>query len=374
MHLCGAANAADVASLFAEVDLTQLSPCLMTGAAGEIGSHCVRLLNQLGITPLVLLRRPLPPGAWGDAHVTEIPGDLEALVRREPLAALDRALQRTATLLHLAARVNLSGRGAAEMKRINESATLELFRRARRAGVRRFVHVSTIGTVGCSDTPVPLTEEAPYNLARFGNPYFDTKRCAEEGLLGLWREAPEACDLIVVNPSINIGPQGSFRRLARRQRPPHPGSWPYRLICFWFAGGVNLVDVRDVARGILLAAARGTPGQRYILAGTNLTVRELMEHLRRVFGTRGPRLRLPLPLVRAVGALGDTAARLTGRRAVWNRSLARLCGDYWFYDSSRAGCHLGYTTRPIEETLGDLRDWIARRSGTSADEPARGRT
>jgi dihydroflavonol-4-reductase len=335
----------------------------------------VRQLNRFGIAPHVLLRRPLPPEAWRGAQVEEVPGDLEALPEGEPLETLDRACEQSRTLIHLAARVNLSGRGADEMKRINEQATIELFRRARRAGVQRFVHVSTTGAIGCHDTPVPLTEEAPYNLARFRNPYFDTKRAAEDCLLDLWREAPEACDLIIVNPSVNIGPQGSFRRLARPRRrrpPPSPGSWPYRLICFWFAGGLNLVDVRDVARGILLAAARGTPGRRYILAGANLTVRELVEQLRKPFGTSGPRLRLPLVAVRAAGALGDAATRLTGRRAAWNGSLARLCGPYWFYDSGRARREIGYTARPIEETLRDLGDWVATRAAATSDAPRSG--
>jgi dihydroflavonol-4-reductase len=353
-----------------------LDPCLITGATGEIGSHCVRLLNAGGVIPAALLRRPLPPGAWREARVTEVAGDLEAVARGEvpPVAGdleavargevppeLNDALSRAGTILHLAARVNLRGRGGEEMKRINERATIELFARAQKAGVRRFVHVSTIGTVGCSATPTPLDEEAEYNLAEFDNPYFDTKRRAEQALLDLWKHAPAATDLVIVNPSINIGRQGSFRRLARkkqRRTPPKPGSLVYKLICFWFKGGINLVDVRDVAQGILLAACKGTAGQRYILAGDNLTIRELMTHLQRVFGTGGPRLRLPLGMIRTTAAMMETWASATGKRAPLNRAVARLGGPFWFYDSSRAKNELGYSPRPIEETLRDLRAWV----------------
>ncbi|MBD3235501.1 MAG: NAD-dependent epimerase/dehydratase family protein [Candidatus Eisenbacteria bacterium] len=342
-----------------------LGALLLTGATGEIGSHLVLRLNAAGIAPAALLRRPLPPGAWRGAQATEVPGDLEQLAGSKPLPALERTLGRTRTLVHLAARVNLRGRGAAEMQRINVRAATELFRRAQAAGVRRFVHVSTTGAVGCNDRPVPLTEAAPYNLTRFRNPYFETKRAAEERLQALWRESPSSTDLIIVNPSINIGPQASFRRRAgtrRRRPPPHPGRWPYRLVCFWFTGGINLVDVRDVAEGILLAAEHGTAGQRYILAGENLTIRQLMARLQPVFGTAGPRVRLPHWTLRAAGSLAEAVASRTGRRAVWNRSLAALCGPYWFYDSARAREALGYAPRPFGDTLAELRAWISERA------------
>lgn len=342
--------------------IRQASPWFLTGASGEIGSYCVRLLNRAGVAPLVLMRRPMPPGAWQDARVQEVPGDLERLVAGDPQPELDAALAGARTVLHLAARVNLAGRGADQMQRLNQPAPAILFRRAQAANVARFVHVSTCGTVGCSRLPEPLDENAPYNLARFNNPYFDTKHSAEEALLALWRSAPERTGLIVVNPAINIGPQGSYRRLARRKehprRPPRPGSLLYKLLCFSFPGGLNLVDVRDVARGIILAALRGRPGERYILAGENLTFHDLMAHLRRGFGTSGPLINLPLGVVRTAGAACEGIARLTGGRAPFNRALASLAGCYWYYDSAKAVRELGYAARPFEETLRDLRAWI----------------
>jgi dihydroflavonol-4-reductase len=332
-------------------------PRLLTGATGQIGSECVRRLNACGVVPLALMRRPLPPGAWGEARVEEVPGDLADLAAGAPLPALREALGRVRVVYHLAARVNLAGRGPEEMERINALAPPRLFALAREAGVRRFVHVSTTGAVGCSRQPLALDEDAPYNLAPFHNPYFDTKRAAEESLLAAWRAAPEPTELIVLNPSITLGPPGSFRRLARprRSRPlPPPGDWRYKLVCFWFAGGVNLVDVRDAADGILRAAERGTPGQRYILGGENLSVHALMEIFAEVFGAAGPRVRLPLGTLRAAGALAEGWSRLTGHRARLNRVLTALAGRYWFYDSSRAMGELGFRPRSLRTTLRDL--------------------
>ena len=336
--------------------LGDLGPCLVTGGTGQIGSECIRQLNRAGVTPMVLMRRPLPPGGWQGAQVEEIPGDLA--VSSPELSA---ALARTCVLYHLAARVNLGGRGAEEMAQINHRATIGLFEEARRAGIRRFVHVSSIGAVGCADEPVPLTEDAPYNLGPFGNPYFDVKRAAEEGLLAAWRLERKPTDLVIVNPTITLGRQGSFRRLARRKRrrpPPRPGSFLYRLLCFWFEGGVNLVDVRDGARGILLAGVRGDTGNRYILGGENHTVREIMILAREVFGTGGPRIRLSHGFLDGLARLSEGYARLSGQRARWNRSMARLAGAYWFYDSRRACDELGYAARPLRETFEDLRAWI----------------
>ena len=130
------------------------------------------------------------------------------------------------------------------------------------------------------------------------------------------------------------------------------------MICFWFAGGVNLVDARDVAGGILSASVRGIPGQRYILGGENVSIRDLMLHLQRIFGTSGPRIRIGPGVLRAAARASEGWAALTGRRARFNRTLADLAGHYWFYDSSRARRELGYRSRPLVETLEDLRDWV----------------
>jgi len=351
------------------LSLPELAPCLMTGATGQIGSVILRRLNAAGIVPTVLLRRSMPPGAWQDTRVEEVGGDLERLASGAVPAALREALARTRTLIHLAARVNLAGRGADQMDRLNDRGTLALFGLARAAGVRRFVHVSTTGTVGCAHEPRPLDEDAVYNLGGFGNPYFDTKRRAEEELLRLWAEDPARPELVIANPSIVLGRQTSLRRLARgrRHRLPAPGSWPLRLVCFWFAGGLNLVDLRDAADGILRVARHGRPGRRYILAGENLTIRALMEALHRALGTGRPRVRLPLALLRGSAAAAEGVARVTGRRARWNRTIAQLGGPYWFYDSTRAQRELGWRHRPIGETLDDLRAWILeQRSGLEA--------
>ncbi|MCK4306339.1 MAG: NAD-dependent epimerase/dehydratase family protein [Candidatus Eisenbacteria sp.] len=351
-------------------ELTRAAPCLITGATGQIGSECVRQLNAAGITPTVLMRRPLPAGGWRGACVEEVTGDLDSVVDGECPPALRRALARTRVLFHLAARVNLAGRGADNMARINSRAALGLFRAAQRAGVERFVQVSSTAAVGCSSIPTAINEDADFNLAQFRNPYFDTKREAEGMLLRAWRDglaqdrnrrnSAPATELVIVNPSVTIGRNRSFRRLARtrkRRPPPAPGSFLYKLICFWFEGGVNLMDVRDAARGILLAAIHGTPGKRYILAGDNLTTHDLMLHLGRIFGTSGPRIRIPLAFLSASAVLAERWASLTGRRTRLNRTTARLAGPYWFYDASRAREELGFRARPIEETLTDLRDW-----------------
>ncbi len=342
----------------------EASPCLITGATGQIGSECVRRLNRGGVTPLVLMRRPLPSWAWNGARVEEVSGDLEDVVAGNAPAALRQALRRVRVVYHLAARVTLSGRGAAQMAWLNARVPARLLALCREAGVRRFVHVSTVGAVGTSDRPQALDEETAYNLGSFHHPYFDSKRAAEEEVLAAWREHPEATELIVVNPSINLGPPEGFRSLARRRSrrpPPAPGGWPYKLICFWFDGGLNLVDVRDCARGILLAGIHGTPGRRYILGGDNLTVRELMIHLEQTFGAGGPRIHLPRALLTGTAAATEAAARLLGRRARWNRTLASLAGYYWYVSSERAERELGYRHRPLDQTLETLLAWVRRR-------------
>ncbi|MBP6875375.1 MAG: NAD-dependent epimerase/dehydratase family protein [Candidatus Eisenbacteria bacterium] len=369
-----------------------LGRCLLTGATGEIGSYCVRKLNRMGVRPTVVLRRPLAEEAWQGAQVDIVEADLamiaasprglrecpasaelppsaaesdqRARTQREALAS---ALARADTVFHLAARVNLAGRGREHMEQLNLRGTIALFDLACQTKVKRFLHVSTTGAVGCAATPEALNEEAHYNLEKFRNPYFVTKRLAEETILAHWRESDRATDLVVVNPPIVMGPQGSFRRTSRpRRRPlPRPGSFWLRCLRFWWPGGLNIVDVRDVSEGILLAAARGAAGRRYILGGDNVSVRELMERAHEIFGTGRPSIRMPIPLLKAAARGTRVWEALGGGRSRFTPSFARLLGYYWYYDSTRARTELGYASRPLEETLRDVREWWEREaSGT----------
>jgi len=342
---------------------------LVTGATGMLGTHLVARMNAEGIVPRVLLRRPYPERAWGDLRVEPVPGDIaDSSPSNEE--KLREACDRVATVLHLAAIVRLSGRNPDAIWRANLDGTARMHRAAHDAGVNRFVHVSTIGAVGASADGRPIDESAPWNLGDAGNPYFDSKRAAEDHLFG---ESPTATrrgvppraatpDVVMVNPSVIIGPRASVRKRAGRieagSAPPEKAvdpAPPWTRFLRWFRIDLpitlNLVDADDVSRGILLAADRGRPGERYLLTGTNVDFRGALDLLARWYPV--PKRRIPIgrSLFAFACYAGSPAARLIGRSPRWLRQRARLSRLIWHYDHRKAADDLGYRPRPLEETV-----------------------
>jgi dihydroflavonol-4-reductase len=206
------------------------------------------------------------------------------------------------------------------------------------------VHTSSVVTVGASRRPTVLDECAVWNLASLRVPYIITKRLAEDVVLAPAAGPPE---VVVVNPSCVIGPDdfsgSEFGTLCRR-------FWLGRIPVY-FGGGLNVVDVRDVAFGHLLAAEHGRPGERYLLSGTNRSFGELFHDLARVAGRSIPRVRLP----NALGVLGtelfDKRYFKKGRRPYLTAGQARMLGLYFFYDSAKARSELNYLPRSYSDTL-----------------------
>ena len=196
--------------------------------------------------------------------------------------ALAVGVRSAEVVVHLAALVSFRPEDRAAMFRLHEGATAQLAAFARRAAVRRFLHMSTICAVGFRATPDQLDESAIYNFAPLRIGYCDSKHAAERAVLA---EAARGLDAVVVNPPSMYGAgdrrkaDGSLMEALLRGRikiaPP---------------GGINVANVLDVCRGCLLALDRGRSGERYILGGENLTGRELFARIATVVGGRAPRL------------------------------------------------------------------------------------
>jgi dihydroflavonol-4-reductase len=238
--------------------------------------------------------------------------------------------------------------------RVNVIGTRNVLTAARRAGVRRVVHVSSIVAVGAHDTPTPLDEAVAWNLGPYRVPYVTTKRWAENAAL-----AANGADLevVVVNPASVIGPDdftvSEFGALLRR-------FWKRRLL-FHFSGGNNFVDVRDVAEGIRLAAEKGRPGERYLLAGENVAYHAFFAEMARAAGRTMPRFCLPSVLAPIIGYWEDRKQKRG--RPVLSSAQAALIGLYFFFDSSKASRELGFQARPLRQTLADAHAfWIAPRA------------
>jgi dihydroflavonol-4-reductase len=237
--------------------------------------------------------------------------------------------------------------GSQGMHDIHTSAIRAILASADRGA--RIVHTSSILAVGGTTDGQILDEESAFPCLDGSADYLRAKRASEIEALSAGNR-----DLIVTNPGFLFGPMDYGRSIMG-------------LLCsrFWKGrlfvgtrGGLNVVDVRDVAEGHLRAAEFGRAGRRYILGGANLSMAALMRELADVAQYR-PRLLATAPhwLGMSAAALAESRSRLTGRPAMPSFQILRLLRLCWYVRSDRAGVELGYTTRPLSETLADTYRW-----------------
>jgi dihydroflavonol-4-reductase len=223
----------------------------------------------------------------------------------------------------------------------------------------RIVHTSSIVAVGAASGQEPLHEGSPFNLDHCKIDYVHAKRAAEQVALAAVAKGQH---VVVTNPGYLVGPEdlepSVMGRLCLR-------FWKGRLPLAP-AGGFNLVDVRDVARGHLLAAEHGRPGQRYILGGENRTVRSFMAKLAQVAGMRPRWLpKTPSWLLHLVAGLSEGRAWFTHKEPYPSFQHVRINRYHWFGRSDRACRELGYDFRPLELTLSDTYRWYVDRGKLS---------
>jgi dihydroflavonol-4-reductase len=245
---------------------------------------------------------------------------------------ITRAMQDCDAVVHVAALYSYTA-DAAEMEAVNVEGTRNVVAACRAAGVGRLVHTSTAGTCGPVAGRAATEEDEPPDW-ELAVPYKRTKLAAERLVLAA---ADDGLDALCVNPTTPVG-EGDTAPTPTGRMVRGVGSGRYRATLR--SGGLNLVDVRDVARGHVLALDRGRPGERYLLGGVNLTLAEAFALIARAAGRRPPRLRLPYAAARALALAG-----VANRNEV---ALARL--PAWF-DSGKAQRELGYEPGPIEPAL-----------------------
>lgn len=317
----------------------------VTGGTGFLGYHLVKLLGDLGARVRVFALAPPPDHPIRRfAHAEIIAGDiLDATAVRAAVAG-------SSVVIHAAGIVAVWGPSVSRMWPVHVDGTRNVLS-ALDPGAR-LVHTSSVVAVAASRSGDALDEETPFNLAGVKLAYVQAKRAAEELALGSER------DVVVVNPGYLIGPEdyeqsvmGKFcHRFWRGRAPLAP------------PGGLNLVDVRDVAAGHLLAAEHGTRGRRYILGGENLAYTDFMRTMADVAGMRPRWLpHIPRPAFWLGALLNEARGRLRGKEPYPSLAHARLNRYYWFFSSERARRELGYEPRSVRESLADAYAWYVSR-------------
>jgi dihydroflavonol-4-reductase len=317
----------------------------VTGGTGFVGAHLVRALLARGEAVRCLVR----PGGRREVLEGQAVELYEGDLGDRPL--LRRALEGCQTLFHCAADYRLHVPDPAAMYRSNVEGTENVLAAAAEAGVSRVVHTSSVATLVGDDDGAPVTEAALPALDDMIGPYKRTKFLAEQAALA-WHA--RGLPVVIVNPSTPVGeldvkptPTGGLVVDFLNRRMPA-----------YVSTGLNLVDVRDVAEGHLLAAERGRPGERYILGHRNMTLREVLQALARVARLPAPWLRLPHIVPLALAALEAPFARLAGRAPRIPLDGVRMSRRTMYVDAGKAVRELGMPQSGVEEALERAVGWF----------------
>ena len=323
-----------------------MSDALVTGGTGFVGANVVRELLRDGATVRVLVRRSSDRRALAGLPVETVEGDLA------DRPSLDRAVTGVATVFHVAADYRLWARDPRELFRANVDGTRAVLEAAGQAGVRRVVYTSTVGALGIPKDGTPGTEDSPVTLADMVGPYKASKFLAEQVAVELSRAG---VPVVIVNPSAPVGPWDV--------KPTPTG----QMVVDFLAGrmfatldtGLNIVHVRDVARGHLLAATSGRIGERYILGHENLSLAEIGRILAEFTGGRPPWLRVPYAVAWCSAVCSEAVARVSGGTPKVPLPAVRMAKKRMYFSAAKAVRELGLPQTPARDALYDAAEWFA---------------
>jgi dihydroflavonol-4-reductase len=322
-----------------------MAKTLVTGASGFLGSHLARALAARGDELRLLARRTADLGHLDEVEFERATGDITD--RR----AVNRAMDGVDRVFHVAGRTSLRRRDRQGVFNANLRGAVTVFESALEAGVSRVVHTSTVGAIGVAAPRKTADETTPFEIGHLGLAYVNSKHEAE---LEAFRLATHGLPVVIVNPTFVLGPQaptGTSMRLVRR--------FLLGQIPAYVDGGLNIVDVRDVATGHLLADEKGEVGERYILGGRNFTLDRLFADLSRISGVAPPPVKLP---ARAAVA-GANAAAATHLPIGVDAEEVLSASLWWTYRNTKAKRELGFAPRPHEETLEEAVAWQREQLG-----------
>jgi dihydroflavonol-4-reductase len=277
-------------------------------------------------------------------------------------ASLRKGMEGCEAVFHLAADYRLWVRDPQPMYAANVDGTTAVIEAAQAAGVRRTVYCSSVATLGFGYDRKPVNENTPVNVASMIGHYKRSKYLAERKAVEL---AAKGAEVVIVNPSTPIGEQDI--------KPTPTG----RIVLDFLLGnfpaymetGMNLVDVHDVARGHLLAFEKGRRGERYILGGENLTLKQILDILGELTGLPSPSMKVPHAVAMAFAAFDQTFnGYLRNREPRATIDEVRMGKKFMWVDSAKAERELGYTHGPAREALARAARWFVEKGYAPAFE------
>jgi dihydroflavonol-4-reductase len=318
----------------------------VTGATGFLGAHVARVLAEQGADLRLLVRQTSDLRNIDGLHADRVTGDL----RSAP--SLEKAVSGCDVVFHVAADYRLWVKDPEPMYRSNVEGTRALLEAARKNGVRRVVYTSSVATIGFTSKGRVADEGSPVDLADMIGHYKRSKFMAEQVALEAGRGGQE---VVIVNPSTPIGemdikPTPTGRIVVDFLKKKFPA---------YVDTGLNLVDATECARGHILALEKGRPGERYILGGENLTLKEILDKLAAITGLPSPRVKVPYFMALATGVVDEmVTGRLRGKEPRATIDAVRMGRKKMFVSSAKAERELGWTIVPVDGALRRAAAWF----------------
>ncbi|MFZ0477775.1 MAG: hopanoid-associated sugar epimerase [Terriglobales bacterium] len=336
----------------------------VTGATGFLGSHVARALAASGADLRLLVRASSDLRNIADLNAERVVGDL-----RDP-ASIEKAVSGCEVVFHVAADYRLWVRDPQEMYRSNVEGTRSLLKAARKQGVRRVVYTSSVATMGFgsnhaaergsawtgegprSHASTVADEDSPVSLGDMIGHYKRSKFMAEQVA---FEAARAGQDVVIVNPTTPVG--------ERDVKPTPTGrivlDFLKRKFPAYVETGLNLVDATECARGHIQALENGKPGERYILGGENLTLKQILDRLAAISGLKSPTVKLPYFFAFATGVVDEmVTGRLLGREPRATIDAVRMGRKMMFVSSAKAERELGWRTIPVDAALRRSVEWF----------------
>jgi len=320
---------------------------LVTGASGFVGAAIARALLERGWGVRCLVREQSPRRNLEGLRVDVVLGDLA------DRGSLEHALAGCNALFHAAADYRLGALDPRQLYQTNVEGTRNILEASQRARVDRIVYTSSVATIGLPADGTPGDEATPVGVLDMIGHYKRSKYLAEK-LVCEWALSQSRAQVVIVNPSTPIGPgdvkptpTGQILLDAARGRTPA-----------YVDTGLNVVHVDDVAMGHLLALERGRSGERYILGGENLSLREILARVAELVGREPPRIRLPHTVVLPIAYLAEAYSRLTGRPTRVTVEGVRMSRKRMYFSSEKAVRELGYRWRAPGDAFVDAIRWF----------------
>ena len=330
---------------------------LVTGATGFLGAVLMpRLIRRFGADSLTAYVLPGDeiPQTWAGPSVRIRRGDIA------DAGAVADAVRGQTCVIHMAGLISYCRRDLPRLMRVNRDGARCVVEACLGGGVRRLVHVSSVGAIGFHRDGEPAAENTPYNWPS-NIPYMVSKHEGQRIVEEAVRE--RGLPAVIVNPASIMGPGDHHFATPHNQL--------YRRICRGrlfgsFSGGLAVVDVRDLAEIILRALEQGRIGEKYLAVGANVSYPKMIRMISRSCGRRAYPFKIPAPLVTAAGGLAELLSAVTGKRPLLTYAYGRLSGWHAYYSNDKSCREFSLAYTPVEQTVADGWRYFAETFGGCA--------